>query len=77
MLIRGELFIGFKSLLNKQRIELKTVKKIIISGNTTMIHLLMGYSCEGLEYTRLHRLIQELYIHLQMIYLRQILGCLL
>ena len=48
MLIRGELFTGFKSLLNKQRIELKTVKKIIISGNTTMIHLLMGYSCEGL-----------------------------
>ncbi len=44
-LIRDDLSKGIATLLkgNNER-----VKKIILAGNTTMIHLLMGYSCKSL-----------------------------
>lgn len=29
---------------------IEKVEKIVIAANTTMIHLLMGYSCEGIGY---------------------------
>lgn len=47
-LIRDELRKGIVYLLDSQEIQAESLAKITISGNTTMIHLLMGYSCEGL-----------------------------
>lgn len=47
-MIRMELLKGIYALLKKQSIGLDNIMKIIVSGNTTMIHLFMEYSCEGL-----------------------------
>jgi uncharacterized 2Fe-2S/4Fe-4S cluster protein (DUF4445 family) len=47
-LIREELLKGIQNLIGKNHVQIKNMKKIIISANTTMIHLLMEYSCEGL-----------------------------
>jgi uncharacterized 2Fe-2S/4Fe-4S cluster protein (DUF4445 family) len=44
-MIVKDLFIGIKMLTNSFS---KKLKQVVISGNTTMIHLLMGYSCKGL-----------------------------
>lgn len=44
-IILKDLFIGIKKLTNSFS---KRVKQIIIAGNTTMVHLLMNYSCNGL-----------------------------
>lgn len=38
----------FEFLLQKCNADVKQVKKVVIVGNTTMLHLLCGYSCEGL-----------------------------
>lgn len=38
----------FRYLTKHMKIDKNQVEKIVISGNTTMGHLLMGYSCEGL-----------------------------
>ncbi len=46
--IRIDLVNSFRQLSKELGIENKQVKKIAISGNTTMGHLLMGYSCESL-----------------------------
>lgn len=46
--IRKELWKGMEQLRKGQGISREQVKKIAIAGNTTMIHLLMGYPCEGL-----------------------------
>lgn len=42
--IQGDLLNLFEELLEER----DTLQKIVISCNTTMFHLLMGYSCEGL-----------------------------
>lgn len=47
-LVRDELRKGILCLLHRQGINFESIKKIVISGNTTMIHLLVGYSCDGL-----------------------------
>lgn len=47
-IIRDELIYGISSLINKQQIKLSSIDKIVISGNTTMVHLLMEYPCDGL-----------------------------
>ncbi len=47
-LIRKELSDGIKTLIYNRHIKLKDIENIIIAGNTTMIHLLMGYPCVGL-----------------------------
>ncbi len=47
-LIREELSKGILYLTHRQDIKLESIEKIIISGNITMIHLLMGYPCNGL-----------------------------
>ena len=47
-LIRGDLLEGIKTLLCETKISEEKVEKVIISGNTTMIHLLMGYNCSSL-----------------------------
>jgi uncharacterized 2Fe-2S/4Fe-4S cluster protein (DUF4445 family) len=47
-LIRKDLLQGFASVLEGSGIDKNLVKKIAIAGNTTMGHLLMGYSCENL-----------------------------
>ncbi len=44
-LVRRDLAVGMEDLLSG---ETGIVKKITIAGNTTMCHLLMGYSCETL-----------------------------
>lgn len=47
-LIGNELILGIKTLAAEYKIDLTDIKRIAISGNTAMIHLLMGYPCEGL-----------------------------
>lgn len=47
-IIAKDLNIGVKRLLAKKQCDIEDVELITIAGNTTMIHLLMGYSCEGL-----------------------------
>ena len=47
-LVRKELCHGILQLVNEQRMVKGELKSIAIAGNTTMIHLLMGYSCESL-----------------------------
>lgn len=46
--IEEDLWQGITSLILDRGIEGKRLKKVLIAGNTTMIHLLMGYSCESL-----------------------------
>jgi uncharacterized 2Fe-2S/4Fe-4S cluster protein (DUF4445 family) len=43
-----ELLHGISILVKKEQITLSHIQKIIISANTTMIHIFMGYPCEGL-----------------------------
>lgn len=46
--IREEFIYGIRTLAKDEGIKLKDIQKIVISGNTTMIHLLMGYPCDSL-----------------------------
>lgn len=46
--IQGALRDGIAELLQSGEISLTQVDTVVISGNTTMIHLLLGYSCESL-----------------------------
>ena len=46
--IRQDLGRGLKELAKKAGISLADIRKVIISGNTTMGHLLMGYDCDSL-----------------------------
>lgn len=46
--IRRDLCKGIRELLQKGEIEKSQVQKIVLAGNTTMEHLLLGYSCETL-----------------------------
>ncbi len=46
--IRLELERGIQSLLKVLTLEYRNLSSIVISGNTTMVHLLLGYSCETL-----------------------------
>lgn len=46
--ILRDLLTGMQELLQKQEKSWEQVTKIVIAGNTTMIHLLMGYPCDGL-----------------------------
>lgn len=46
--IRGDLENLFEQLLEKGQKKKDDVKEIVIAGNTTMCHLLCGFSCEGL-----------------------------
>lgn len=43
--IQKDLKKGIEHLIDKSKVD---ISKITIAGNTTMVHLLMGYSCEGL-----------------------------
>ncbi|NLJ95823.1 MAG: DUF4445 domain-containing protein [Clostridiales bacterium] len=47
-LIRHEILLGIRHLIDKHKISFDRIDKIVIAGNTTMIHLFMGYSCHGL-----------------------------
>lgn len=47
-LIREDLKKGVCSLVQEAGIFADTVTEMVIAGNTTMIHLLMGYDCKGL-----------------------------
>lgn len=46
--IRQDLNEGIRNILASSEATPETIKEIIISGNTTMIHLLMKYDCSGL-----------------------------
>lgn len=46
--IRSDLKKGLEQLAEEARIQMADIRRIIISGNTTMGHLLMGYDCDGL-----------------------------
>lgn len=46
--IRVDLQDGFKELIKKAGVLPEDVKEVVIAGNTTMGHLLMGYPCESL-----------------------------
>lgn len=47
-LIREDLKKGIRSLVQEAGLPADTVTELVIAGNTTMIHLLMGYDCNGL-----------------------------
>ena len=47
-LIRRDLSEGIHQVIRKAELDKALVKKVTIAGNTTMIHLLMGYDCKGL-----------------------------
>lgn len=46
--LRESILEGIKGMLRKAKIPYKALKEVVIAGNTTMGHLLMGYSCESL-----------------------------
>lgn len=46
--IRRDLNKGMEQLLKEKKLLWEQIGKITIAGNTTMIHLLMGYPCDGL-----------------------------
>ncbi|HJD14116.1 MAG TPA: DUF4445 domain-containing protein [Candidatus Ruminococcus avistercoris] len=46
--IREDLMTGIQALVKEKGIEPSQIDRIAIGGNTTMGHLLMGFSCEGL-----------------------------
>ena len=46
--IQQDIYGMLEALLAETDISFSQVKKIVIAGNTTMCHLLLGYSCEGL-----------------------------
>lgn len=46
--IQKDLADGIRNVLERGKTEPKQVKEVVIAGNTTMIHLLMGYDCKGL-----------------------------
>lgn len=46
--IQRDLVNGMRSLCLKGNLSPDRIKKVVLAGNTTMIHLLMGYSCETL-----------------------------
>lgn len=46
--IRGDLKAGFAELIGRNHADPGKAGRIAIAGNTTMGHLLMGFSCEGL-----------------------------
>lgn len=46
--IRSDLRSGISVLLNELQMDFSEIRRIVISGNTTMGHLLMGYDCSGL-----------------------------
>lgn len=46
--IRQELWKCMESLLQKRNLSRRQIEKITVAANTTMIHLLMGYPCDGL-----------------------------
>jgi len=46
--IQEDLLTGIRFLVTDSKISQKQIKRIAIGANTTMGHLLMGYSCEGL-----------------------------
>ncbi|TAH64282.1 MAG: DUF4445 domain-containing protein [Anaerolineaceae bacterium] len=48
LLIREELLKGILKLGEKNQIKIESIDNIVIAGNTTMIHLLMGYPCNTL-----------------------------
>ncbi len=47
-IIANDLTAGIKRLLARNKTDISGVELITIAGNTTMIHLAMGYSCESL-----------------------------
>ena len=47
-LVKDALKEMFERLLRQAEIRRELVKKVVIVGNTTMLHLLLGYSCSGL-----------------------------
>lgn len=47
-LIRRDLVHGVHNVVRKAGVEPTLVEEMAITGNTTMVHLLMGYQCDGL-----------------------------
>lgn len=47
-IIGSNLIDGFKDMCLKAGVDGNQIQRIVISGNTTMTHLLLGYDCEGL-----------------------------
>lgn len=46
--VQKDILYGIKHLLAKADVEERKIQRIVLSGNTTMGHLLMGYDCKGL-----------------------------
>lgn len=46
--IQKDLLDGIRQLIKEAEVGAEKIKRVILSGNTTMGHLLMGYDCKGL-----------------------------
>lgn len=46
--MREDLMRGIESLCHKHTLQYDQIKQIVVAGNTTMLHLLMGANCQGL-----------------------------
>lgn len=46
--IKADLLAGMQALLTKHGIDGTRIEKVVLAGNTTMGHLLLGYDCHGL-----------------------------
>jgi uncharacterized 2Fe-2S/4Fe-4S cluster protein (DUF4445 family) len=67
--IQKDLLTGLQALLEQSGIDNALLKRIVIAANTTMVHLLLGYSCETLgsfpftpvQLDILHRTFEEVF----------------
>ncbi len=46
--VRQDLLTGMETILKRTSVDRSRVRKVMIAGNTTMGHLLLGYDCHGL-----------------------------
>ncbi len=52
--VRRDLLAGMEQLMKKHGIDGSRITKVLIAGNTTMGHLLLGYDCHGLGQVPFH-----------------------
>ncbi len=59
-LVQEDLLSCMEKLCVRQKVEIGLVREIVIAGNTTMLHLLLGYPCDGLGKAPFHPVTLEL-----------------
>lgn len=47
-LLQQDILLGIRKLISRNKLSFSQIKKIMVAGNTTMQHLLLGYNCKTL-----------------------------